>query len=420
MKNLTLSFLERILPRAASALVMVLLAAYLSPEIVGVYALGTLAIFLLQAASDNPMRQMAVKVLRTTGGMLFMRRYVIIVSALGTTLFLLFVIALVFLLPSGLADDALLLLPLAFVPSLAAIRMKNVAQLQLRGLWPELARGQMWAALLSLAVSVPVLVGTKSILASSLQIVLTEAIYSWYVRRAASHSRVKSEDSQANGTLFSEFRHVAAYSLLGWGQSQADKGLLSIFAGPAVFGMYSFAQSIARSAGDSLSTASANVLRPVVLGGSHTIREVRKLAEPVIQRGVLLSACAGLATVLAAEYLLRNILSEEWGPALDAVRIMTIGVVPTMVGWSLTVLLLALGRVKWASPIKFLGVLAAVPIAFSAIYSLELAAWLVVAREALVMMLLLGVAPTVLGRRTLVYILIAFSLLAGVALTFGR
>jgi O-antigen/teichoic acid export membrane protein len=395
-RNLVFSFLERIFPRAASAIVMLVLATFVAPNVVGVYAWGVLALTLFQSVTDSAVRQIAVLAIKSRSGLRFLDRYALWSSILGILFLALVLAALGLFLPEDVRHQTIFLVPLLLIPPIDAIRVRHVAYLQTHNKWSRLATAQLMAAIVSFGVSIPVLFLTKSLLASALQLVLTELWFTLQARVAAKRAGFfgVDESTRQEGTSPRiEYLHIALYSLLGWLQGQSDRVLLAGLAGTGKLGLYSFSWSLSRSAGDAVSNATANVLRPALIG--HEISEVtavRKRADQILVRAVSIAAAVIVATSLIAEFVIRRILSSDWDGAIDAVPVMSLSIIPTLLAWSLTVVLIARKRLRWAPPIKAVGVLLAVPVAFAATKSIELAAWIVVMREVIVLILMIAAA----------------------------
>jgi O-antigen/teichoic acid export membrane protein len=193
--------------------------------------------------------------------------------------------------------------------------------------------------------------------------------------------------TEPSGSVEREFKHVAAYSGLGWLQAQSDRVAVGAAAGPSILGVYSLAWSVARSIGDGLALSTANVLRASIATVS-SLEAVRSTSTALLGRALVLSTAiaAGISTV--AILILEPLLPRAWDEALDIVPVLALSTIPTAIAWSLTVVLIQTGRVRMAVPIKTLGVLAAAPIAVAAMSSLTLAAWFAAGRELALMLML--------------------------------
>ncbi|OQQ37838.1 oligosaccharide flippase family protein [Prescottella equi] len=404
MKSLVWAFLERVLPRAASAVIMLGLAAFLTPEVVGLYALGILAMTLYQAASDTAIRQIAVSAVVTKHGRHFLRRYAWISTVAGMIFISGSLTAIFILTPSAVNSQAVLLTPLIAVPGLMAARVGAIARIQLASRWRALATFQLIGTAASFVVSVPILLLTRSLLASSLQIVITELAFTLLALTAARGIPVGKESPRDEyyPHLGREFWHLSTYSVLAWFQSQTDRLLMGPVAGSTALGLFSVANSVARSGGDAVSTSTANVLRPELLTNRQPEpREIGERADGVLTKAVLISAGATVATLLGIDLVLRPILSSQWDYALSTARIISLTIIPTLFSWSMTVVLVAADRTRWAAPIKFLGIPMAVPIALVAAHSLLWAGTFVVVREVVLLVLLVASSGGAYPRRSL-------------------
>lgn len=395
MIHLAWSVLERVLPRAASALIMVVLAASVTPAIVGMYAWAVLALTLVQTVGDAAARQTAVVHSGTEAGDRFVRHVRVWSSLVGGTLLTATIVVLFLNQPVQDRWQAAALTPLVLVPTAAASGLGALVHLQRSGQWKVIASHQAWASSASLACSVPTLLATGSLLASALQAFLAEALFALLNRRQAAR-RASSSDAprrstEVAGSIVRDYLHTAAFALLGWGQGQTDRLAIGALAGGARLGQYAFAMSLSRSVGDAAAVAATNVLRPTLAEAVRAGRrsEIVALTEASLRRSLALSVAAAVTTSIGAQLLVAPLMSARWAPALALVPVLALSVAPSVVAWSITAILQAESRMRWASPIKAVGVLLAVPVGIVAIHDLQLAAWLVNVRELVVMALLL-------------------------------
>lgn len=365
----------------ASALLLLVLAAFTAPEVVGLYSWALLGYTAYQALTDAAIRQVMVRAVRTQNGITFLRRYrlfaggggVIFVGAVVTTLF--------FSLPHGSNGSVLLLLPIAFAPACTALGMLSVARLQRSGAWQTLAKGQLVAALISLTVSLPCLLATQNLLGGSLQVLLTEGIFAlWCMRKARS---LAEETIDVRGASpVAEFFGMSAYSGLAWAQGQGDRLVLGLVAGTAQLGNYSFGSAISRSLGDAMASATANVLRSETASLTELDPDrFRQVAGKVLNRGLLIVLVAIIGTDLASELVLRPLLGESWREPLNIVPILAIATLPSVLSWSASVFHVSAGRTRRALWTPLAGILFALPIALLAAHDLEHAAWAVLGRD---------------------------------------
>lgn len=389
--HLAWSFAERTLPRAASAVLLLSLAYFVQPAIVGLYSWAVLGVTVYQALTDEAVRQVAVPALHSPSGEKFFRIYPWVASATGVLFIGIVIEAIWILAPLSLRPQALMLLPLAAVPIATNLGIISVAKLQVAHRWSRLASGQFTAALVSLSITLPVMILTRSVLACALQLLLTETIFAiWCIR--ASRNLTPTFRGQSGRGILGVYFGMSGYGLLGWGQGQADRLLIGSVAGTATLGFYSTATSIARSLGDSMAAATANVLRArISLASPPTASEIRTTSHKVIIAAGFLGGASIIAVWLGTRFFLERVLSDAWMPALRAVPIVALSTIPSIVTWSLTTVVVARGRSLHGIPVRFLGVLMAIPIALSATVSLELAAWIVVARDTFIMFLVAAI-----------------------------
>ena len=380
MRHQIAAFLERAIPRVFSAVVMLLLAGLTSPQVVGVYAMVTLMYTAAQAATDTAVRQVLIRAVTDPSGGAFLQRYKRTAPIVSAALIVALIVVLwqTGVVPS--VEMALELLPIAGAPFFSALGIRAVGELQATARWKVLAQGQMWAAILSLAISVPVMLLTHSVLGPALQLLLVEAIFAFWCLRSTKGLEVPQYDSSAESpTLRSDMISMSAFSLVAWFQGQAERVLMASFVGPAALGAYSTASAVARAPGEALAASTANVVRTAV-AQAETPAEVREAAERTLSKSMLLAGGAVAASIVAA-LVLRPLLGPNWHEALAIVPILSISAFPSMLSWSSAVLQVRVGQgwhTLWA---PLVGIAFAIAIAFAASTSLVLASYLVVARD---------------------------------------
>lgn len=415
MKALAWAFVERLLPRIASALVMLIFAAATNPTIVGSYAWMVVALTGVQSIFDAAVRQVAVGAVQTENGMRFLRRYRIVFASAGPLILLsaLFFVSLATADPVG---TFFTLLPIAFAPVGTALATVALARLQMAGKWRAIALSQSSAVTTSLLVSLPLVLTTQNALGPALQALLAElfnaALLVFLVRRVQIDIRTSDTTDLAK-----EFMAASWFAGLGWAQSQADRVLVGAVGGQRVLGLYSFSWSLSRNVGDALSYASVNVLRPQLLKleSTDTQRALSIFRQSLYRVNLLLVAVA-IATFVGATWILPLILDQRWETVFTAVPIMSLSSFPLVAAWSLTPILVREGRLRAALFGKILGVAAAVPVGLAAAQDLTLAAWVALAREFLVLLCLAIASRRTVPARAYLPIL-SSTLILGCALT---
>ncbi len=394
MSHIIWSFVERSFPRVASAVLMLTLAALTSPDLVGIYAWAALALTLVSASSDAAVRQVIMTMFSSQASFEFFRRYRWTAAVAGTVAMLLVILALALsnLDRPGTLGEVLNLLPMALVPAVLAWSVLHIGYLQLGNAWRTLAGTQFWAAFGSLLVTLPIMVATGSLLAVALQPLITEIIVALIARSNALRLNeaefIRNIPNRPTGN--NEYWHATVLSVLGWFQSQADRLMVGLIGGTTLLGFFTPGWALGRTGAESLGLASANVMR-------SRMREVESATLPQqlksISGPLTMSAIAGLGvaiiTVILSEWVIGPILGEEWRVSIDAASILAVSTPATAVSWSVTAALAGRGRLKWGSPSKLVGIAMSVLVAVAALHSLEAAAWVVVAREWVVLFLVL-------------------------------
>jgi len=411
--QLAWSFAERTVPRLASAVLLLALAFFVTPSVVGLYSWAILGVTLFQALTDVAIRQIAVHATVSSSGNQFLRRYRVYASVSGTVFVLGLLLVLWFTQSTDIRDNVWLLLPLAFAPIATNIGIISIARLQMANEWKFLASGQLIAAIVSLAVTLPVMALTQSVLASAIQLPLTELLFSLLSNLRARKVKAEVSTNAPDRQFFRDYLGMSAYSALGWGQGQADRLLVGTISGTANLGYYSTATSISRSLGDAMAAATANVLRTRL---PNTLGSDVSLTKQIVQRTLLPATVLAGAGVLAVwclnEFLLRQLLSSAWQPALSAVPILAVSAISSVATWSLTTVLVVQGKSFRGLPIRVGAVLLGIPIALATLVSLEFAGYMVVARDILVM-----ISMAALVRRWIPWMTIVLSIGTTAALT---
>lgn len=383
---------------------MLLAAIFVSPEVLGLYTWAILGLTLLQSIFDVAVRQVAVGALGSRSGLGFLRRYARVYAVAGPLVMGAIIFALLATHSPRLHASIWVLAPLLLAPLAMAVSTKSIAVLQAVGRWKTLASLQSLAVIGSLALSLPILLITRSIIGCVLQVTVVEVILAGLVTWKAGSEKVrlaalKSTRTPDQADTLSRFKAASIYSALGWGQGQSDRVLIGILAGTARLGQYNLAWSVSRSLGDAVTNATINVIRPKILEGDGRSSPV---VERLLARATMLVAGTVTLTILGTEFILKPILGADWTNALEAVPIMALCTFPQVFAFSATIFLTKMGKLKWGIPAKILGLVLAGPIALAAIESLTFAAWLAVFREIVVMAWLLWLVRDALSSKILV------------------
>ncbi|MGZ0069651.1 oligosaccharide flippase family protein [Microbacterium arborescens] len=324
-------------------------------------------------------------------------------------------LSLVALLVAWLTNEWALVLsaaPLLLVPLVNVRSVRTTAFMQVAAQWRSLAVIQASAAGLSLLVSVPLLLAFDSLLGPALQLLITELLFALMVARRASRFGIKERAMllPEGERLGPTFGHLSAQAALGWIQGQADRILLGAFAGSAALGSYSFALALGRNPGDAISVASANVSRATVVAQSDE-DEARQVLDRFLVKALLASAVIVLGLAVGVQVLLPLFLdATSWGEAIRAAGPILLSTVATVYAWSLSPVLIQFGAGRLLTGVKLIGLLFAPLIALAATSSLELAAWLLLARETVMMLAAVAVRWRLAPRRALAVALVGLVL----------
>lgn len=387
MKHLLLSLTERVLSRLPSAMLMVLLAAYVDPFAVGLYAWMILALTFSQSALDVPLRQISIEAVASADGVAFVRRIGRTGSVFASFGLLCVLVIIVLVRPGEALVRGIELLPLLFVPFATLSGLGFVARLQAAGGWAVLARSQAVAALAALLVTLPLLIATGSLAAAATQPLLAEGINTLLCRRQAkglpiAHGHASQDELRR---LRNEWRGAQAYSLLGWAQGQSDRVFVGAFAGATLLGSLSYAAALGRTGGDAATNAGVNVLR-AQLRRDMSAGQVRSITESLTAKLVAVAVCGVIGVWVAATWILPLIVSPGWASALKAAPVIALSTVATAVAWHATAIVVLRGRTRQALPARVFGIALGLLVAIAAVHSLLFAALMIVAREVAIML----------------------------------
>lgn len=411
--RLAAAFTERVLPRASSALTLLLLAWLATPELVGTLGWATLALTALRAVTDQAARQVVLEALQGAGGQSFLRHYRLLVGTVGPVVL---VLACWFA-ASTAADQTrvfLSLLPMALIPAAFAVSLEHVGNLQLQGKWNLLAKIQLVASVFALGPGLGLLWWRRDLLGIAVQAALSELIFAALLAVGGRSCRAASRG--APGSLRTKFVMMSGYSALGWLQAQSDRALVGLAAGTPTLGQYSLGLSLARSAGDALAAASATMLRArlAITSEHNDPAECRAASHSLLMRALAGASGLSLAVIVTVHWVVAPLLSEDWDDAIAMVPVMTLCTLPAVLAWSNAVLQLKANSGVTGTLGPAIGLVMSVPIAASATWSLTAAAWFALLREFMVVVVGFRTAGPFAPWRSLVACTAWTVLLAGI------
>jgi O-antigen/teichoic acid export membrane protein len=394
---------------------MVIFAALTSPTIVGYYSAAILAYMVVQSTGDAAIRQIAVGALSSRDGLRFLSRYQRVYALTGMV-FVAVVIAAMVRWGSATALIGWELAPIALAPVAVASGTRAVATLQRAGRWRQIGQIQGLGVLASCAVTIPLVIATRSPIGSALQLLVSEALFAWGARRAA--RRVEpvavGDSSSPTGRLFAS---ASLFTLLTWAQGQADRVCLGFLGGSHRLGLYTFGWNLSRNVTDSLGIATGNVLRPLIIDGTRKApHHLRSLVTRSMRRGIAMTACVVALTYIGAYALAPLVFGPEWAPALEAVPLMSVSAVPALVSWCLTPVLVHEGMLRTGTVARVAGLALSFVVAACALKSLVWAAWAGLGREMVAVAIMAWGCRRVVGARLL---LLPAAVMVGLALACG-
>jgi hypothetical protein len=386
------SLLERLFPRGASSLVLLLLASLASPELVGIYSWGALLYTLIVAITDTAMRHVVVSAVATRTGLQFIKKYqlwafFLVPPIMALMLFLLYRQG------SGTWLHYFMLSPLIVAALFLVANVANIGILQHAGYWRFLASAQFASSAMLLAVGVPLVLTTRAPVAPALSIAMAEMamlVICWRKVRSmklrVNYLEIDGRVCSQRATLSKSFATMSLYSSLAWSQGQLDRVLIGIIGGPYVLGIISVGVAVSRALGDAVASSNANLLRAELTNNANSSSNSR-LVYAVLHRGLILSTIASLLVALPGRAILSVVLGPEWDSTLTLIPWLTLASIPAVLSWTSAVLHMNQGTTNRSLLIPLLGTCVAPLIAWLAFENLYLFALGVYMRELLLICL---------------------------------
>ena len=338
---------------------MLLLAWASNPNMVGVYAWGTLIYTFIVSLSDSPMRHIALRAAGNSAGDGFIRRYQW-TTALGAPIVFGSLVCLVaFTSPDSKTSVYWNLAPLGLATIFLALNIRNIGLLQANGKWRDLAQTQLVGALGLLSIGLPVTFLHSTALGPAVGVAVAEFIVFLRCQNLVRGRQIGSRDNDQisrtalqNRSHGRDFKDMSVYTVLTWTQGQVDRILVGFIGGASTLGLISFASAISRALGDAVAASNANVLRSEV---AHLPPgdAVKAAARPVLLRGIWLATFAAVLMAVPGTYVLELVLAPEWNPTLKIIPILALTSIPSILSWSVPVLNIAasMGRRSLIGPI---------------------------------------------------------------------
>jgi O-antigen/teichoic acid export membrane protein len=377
---------ERIIPRGVVALATVSAAAVTDPHSLGLYSWAILALSLYGAITDLPVRHIAVAHVGSSVGETFLRRYALVSGSIGllSMTAACWMVANLFGHDDSVTRSFLSLVPLALVPPAQAFSTQPTAVLQRDGLWAEVSGCRTIASIFGAGIGVPLVFVTHSIVGASLAIMTSEVAYTalvWFFARRKANAQNVGTTTDRIG-YWSTWAHMSVYSVLGWLQSQSERGFLGLWAGTSALGTYSLGTAIGRSAGDAIAASQASILRvDLSTKAAYSDLEIRTVVGRNLRTVTPIAAVSAVVVIAVTKFVLAPLLGLEWASALAMVPILALTGIPLAVAASSAPVHIQRGRANVAYLAPALCLLFAPFVGIAATNSLTLAAWVVLARE---------------------------------------
>jgi len=328
----------------------------------------------------------------------FLRRYAVFSGAVGVVFLAgaFWIIAAV--VGDGSAATGLIdLAPLILVPPAQAISTRPTAILQRAGSWADVSAYRTEASLIGAGIGVPIVFASRSVVGASIAVAMSEVAYALLIWHFAGNKKSEDPGDGSDGQLvgyWSTYSQMSVFSVLGWLQSQSERGLLGAWAGTSALGTYSLGSAIGRSAGDAIAASQASVLRvELSTKAAHSDDEIRAVLARNLRVVVPIAAVSAVVVVAISNYALAPFLGPNWTSALQMVPILALTGVPMTVAASSAPVHVQRGRARVAYVGPAICLLFSPLVGLAAMNSLTMAAWTVLFREcilALTQSLLMG------------------------------
>lgn len=379
--NLLWAGLEAVSQRASTAIVSLILAIATGPSTVGYYAACFLAFGFIQGCVEAPMRLAAPKLIRSEAGASFVTR----VARVGGIASSAFLIPVVFVLGHTLKGDGangFAMLPMAVTPLVAGFVIPRVVIAQSLGRWRNLAASRTILALSSLAVTVPTLIFTGSLLAAASQLFLVElGMLFWLLRGQLTRLPSSSATNPSSRSMLAMLRDNVLVQTLGWCRGQLDRVILIFIASSAVMGNYSLAQSLALVPVTALLVGNSNYLRTALSTSDDTLPTARKITTTVTLRSIALAAVYYVVLLVLGLPVLGHFLGKNWEQVLPLIAILGLSIFPKAHNYSLSGTLLHFGEKSRILPSQIIGLVGAVVVGVAVSHDLLFGCLLYVARD---------------------------------------
>ncbi len=418
---------ERVIPRGVVAATTLVAAAATDPHSIGVYTWAVLALTFFGTLTDLPMRQISVQFLGSSGNLHTMRRSALVAGAAG----LVFMVGATGVISLLIGGDSTLgtfgsLIALALIPPAQAGAVESTAILQKTGRWGAVSVARAIGSLVGTAIGIPIILATGSIAGACVAVAASEIGYTLIVRHRAcdvTESKVgRGAGDEGGGGIgyWASYRHMALYGAVGWLQGNADRWLMGIWAGTSVLGTYSLGSAIGRSAGEAIAISQVNVLRvELAHAGANSDSEIRKVFGRNLRTEIIFMLISSTATVFLSAFVLTRFLGPEWSEAFQIVPILVLTAIPLAVATSSVPVHLQRGnsRIAFVAPATCL--LFAPAVAFAAMTSLKMAAWIYLARECVLALIQCALTGRAAPWREVVFAVMAVAVGSGAVLAFS-
>lgn len=398
MRAFVWAFLDRLAPRAGTALLMLAFAAVSSPSVVGYYAAVMTGYAILQAVSDGAAKRIATAAVATESGLRFLARYRRYYAFLGT--FFLLTVLVVVRLWGAPWPVVVSMLPIVVLPPIMGRTIEPLAHLQRAGLWRRISTTSMFATFASLSVAFPLVFWLHSPLGSITQLVLTESIFMVGTSVLARKHVPVAPPTDDPRSFARDFRAASTFILTLQGQYQLDRVVVGALAGPATLGHFNLGWSLSRSVTDALSTSSLSVVQSRVFNAVNTSRRaVRSIIMSALLRTSIMSLGVVFAVYFGARFIAPQVLDPSWHEMLAVVPLMSASAIPGIVVYCLLPALLRYHRMGWAIWPRIGGLVLSVGVGWAVLHSLEAAVWIVLVRECVSMAFVFWGARTIVDWR---------------------
>lgn len=329
-----LSAADVLIQRGVSSVVVLIMAVFTTPSVVGLVSAATLLVTLYQAAFEAPVRQSGYRALAGSSSDRASLVRVLRVGGLVGGLIVGLSIYFVLLWQNASGWEYIVIL-YGVIPLIVSWYLVSLLSAQAEGLWATIVYCRLASVFGAALIAVPVLIWFDPVVGVVLQAVLSELLFALPIR-ALNHSAVaRGRGWSLSDGYMRDVRQTSALSLFGWMRGQSDRLWLLVLGGAAVLGSYSVAYALARSAPDAGLVGLTNLYRANLAKCGFDNESIRRQLRSQVVRVMALS-WSGLLLAVGAAFAVRFLWrTSAWSGSSYVVPILAFSVFASSMSWTL-------------------------------------------------------------------------------------